>query len=119
MMALAPILVWAADPADLELVPMSLKVMAALAVVLGLVLILYALLRRGGRWLPSGQNSAIKLIEVRHLAPKKILYLVEVNNSTLLLGATAERLEALAEWPQQPGGDFEKVLNAQKTQEEQ
>lgn len=114
-----PYLGWAAETADLELVPMGLKVMASLALVLGLVLLIYALLRRGGRWIPSAQNSAIKLVEVRHLAPKKTLYLVEVKGSTLLLGATAEHMETLAQWPSGADDSFSAALKEQMTSEEQ
>lgn len=92
---------------------MSLKVMGALTLVLGLVLLLYALLKKSGRWIPTGQNREINLIEVRYLAPKRALYLIEVNGTRLLLSGTGERMESLAQWPAQPQKTetFENLLN--------
>jgi flagellar protein FliO/FliZ len=88
----------AVDEAETQLLPMGLKVTAALAVVLGLMLLIYAALKKSGRWIRSGKDSAIKLLEVRYLAPKKALYLIEVNGTKLLLSGTAGRLEAVAQW---------------------
>lgn len=110
---LLPTTAYALDSVETELVPMSLKVMGALTLVLGLVLLIYALLKKSGRWFPSGQNREINLIEVRYLAPKKALYLVEVNGSKLLLSGTNDRMETLAQWPLDKGtpSAFEQVLN--------
>lgn len=104
---------YALDSAETELVPMGLKVMGGLTLVLGLVMLLYALLKKSGRWIPTGQNREINLIEVRYLAPKKALYLVEVNGSKLLLSGTGERMETLAEWPLEKNNSshFEHVLS--------
>ncbi|OQY18214.1 MAG: hypothetical protein B6I36_07405 [Desulfobacteraceae bacterium 4572_35.1] len=99
VVAMSPNLAFALDSADTELLPMSLKVMAALAVVLGLMLFVYAGLKKSGTWMRGGKDSAIKLVEVRYLAPKRVLYLIEVNGSKLLLSGTSSRLETLAQWP--------------------
>jgi len=106
---------WAATGEDLELVPMSLKVLASLAIVLGLVLVLYAVMKRG-HLVPGGKGGEIKIVEVRHLAPKKTLYLVEVKDRTLLIGATTERIETLAQWPEQGGDRFGDVFAAAQEQ---
>ncbi len=96
---LQPMNGYALVAADTELLPMGLKTLAALTVVVGVMLLVYALLKKSGRWLKTGQDSAIKLLEVRYLAPKKALYLIEVKETTLLLSATSERMETLAQWP--------------------
>jgi len=101
--------VWAATGQDLELVPMGLKVLASLAIVLGLVLFLYAVLKRGNL-VPGAKGGEIKVVEIRHLAPKKTLYLVTVKDRTLLIGTTTEHMETLAQWPSQPAEDFAEVL---------
>lgn len=126
---LLPRVACAVEPGETDLLPMGLKVMGALVVVLGLVLLLYALLKKNGRWIPSAQNRAIKLIEVRYLAPKKALYLVEVNGSTLLISGTNDRLETLAQWSGETSQPtpFDHVLqeqslsdqNIQNTQEDE
>jgi flagellar protein FliO/FliZ len=104
---------WATQDADLALVPMSLKVLAALAIVLGIVLLLYALLKRG-HLIPLAKNGAIQVVEVRHLAPKKTLYLIEVRGRSILVGATAERLETLAQWSVEDSARFADVLEQQQ-----
>lgn len=90
---------WAVTPAETALLPLGLKVLAALVAVLGLMLVLSALVKKSGRWFPAAKNTAIRLIEVRYLSPKKVLYLVEVNGAQLLLAASADRLEKIAQWP--------------------
>ncbi len=101
--------VWAATGQDLELVPMGLKVLASLAIVLGLVLFLYAVVKRGNL-VPGAKSGEIKVMEIRHLAPKKTLYLVAVKDRTLLIGTTTDRMETLAQWPSQPMENFAEVL---------
>ena len=96
MLLLWPVPAWAADGAAGGMVAATLKLIAALAVVLGLVLLLYALGRKGTGWLPAAKGGAIRVVETRHLAPKKSLCLVEVRGEELLLGIGIERIEVLA-----------------------
>jgi flagellar protein FliO/FliZ len=77
----------------------SLRMLAALACVAGLMLAGYALLRRFGRWFPNAAGSAIRVREMRPLGPKKSLCLVEVQGRRLLLGITAERITLLESLP--------------------
>jgi len=72
-----------------------LQMLAALAVVVGLILLFYYV---SNRWLKSGMSVGgaqryIRLIETRFLAPKKSLFLVEVGGEYLLLGSSAEGLQ--------------------------
>ncbi len=72
-----------------------LQMLAALAVVVGLILLFYYV---SNRWLNSGMSVSgtqryIRLIETRFLAPKKSLFLVEVGGEYLLLGSSAEGLQ--------------------------
>ncbi|OEU73685.1 MAG: hypothetical protein BA874_00305 [Desulfuromonadales bacterium C00003068] len=110
---LLPTAAYALNAVETDIVPMSLKVMGGLTLVLGLVLLIYALLKKSGRWLPTAQNREINLIEVRYLAPKKALYLLEVNGSRLLISGTNERMETLAQWPlgKSTASAFDQVLN--------
>lgn len=98
LISMMPDVALAVEPTDTQLLPMGLKVLAALVVVLGIVLLIYAGLKKSGRWIRVGKDSAIQLLEVRYLAPKKALYLIEVNGSKLLLSGTPGRLEAVAQW---------------------
>ncbi len=70
------------------------QMVAALAVVVGLILVLSWL---GGRWLntgggPAAGNRYIRVVETRYLAPKKSLFLVEVAGEYLLLASSGEQL---------------------------
>lgn len=70
------------------------QMIAALAVVVGLILVLSWM---GGRWLNTGGGPAagqryIRLVETRYLAPKKSLFLVEVAGEYLLLASSGEQL---------------------------
>lgn len=84
----------AGSPAGL-VVP-GLKMVAGLAVVLGLLYLLYALSRRGLFLLPGAKEGLIRIVEVRSLGGRKGLCLVEVHGQELLLGFGPERIECLA-----------------------
>ena len=65
-----------------------LQMLAALAIVVGLILLMY---HAANKWLPrlspsGGVNRYIRVLETRYLAPKQSLVLVEVGGEYLLLG---------------------------------
>ena len=71
-----------------------LQMLAALALVLGMIYLFYYV---SNRWFKVGihQRGAerhIRLVETRHLAPKKSLVLVEVGGEFLLLGSSGDNL---------------------------
>lgn len=97
----APVSVFAApaDPSDLSLVPMTLKMLAALGVVVGLFLLLYALVRKSRTWLPGGSaHDSIDVRAVRHLGPKRALYLVDVDGQRFFISAAGEQIRLLSKW---------------------
>ena len=117
ILLLWPVPAWAADSPGGGMVAATLKIIAALSVVLGIVLLLYALGRKGlgTGWLPSAKGGAIRVVEMRHLAPKKSLYLVEVRGEEFLLGVGLERIEVLARFEragQAPAEGFSAALDA-------
>ncbi|GAM09686.1 flagellar biosynthesis protein, FliO [Geobacter sp. OR-1] len=72
-----------------------LQTIAALAVVVGLILLFYYV---SNRWLRAGlatgnQQKYIRVIETRFLAPKKSLVLVEVGGEYLLLSSSGDGLQ--------------------------
>ena len=93
--------------------PASLKLIGALTVILGIILLLYYWSRKGFGFLPGPKTGAIKLIEVRHLMPKKSLFLVEIRGRELLLGVGVDRIELLSRLDWQNTTPFEETLNAQ------
>ncbi|MCF6289657.1 MAG: flagellar biosynthetic protein FliO [Desulfobacterales bacterium] len=84
----------AGSPSGL-LVP-GLKMVAGLAVVLGLLYLLHALSRKGLFMMPGAKQGLIRIVEVRSLGGRKGLCLVEVRGQELLLGFGPERIECLA-----------------------
>lgn len=77
----------------------GLQLWAGLAVVMALILLLYAAAQRWLRWPAGGRGGIIQIRETRPLGPKKVLYLVKVRDRELLLGVTGERIELLSEMP--------------------
>ena len=74
-----------------------LRMTWGLLVVLGVMLILYALVRKRFSLFQSPTGSAINIVELRHLMPKKSLCLVEVKGQHFLLGLSADRVSLIAE----------------------
>jgi flagellar protein FliO/FliZ len=70
------------------------QMIAALAVVIGLILITWHYFNKFTRSAAAGRFAAkhIRLVESRSIAPKKSLLLVEVGGEYLLLSCTADRL---------------------------
>jgi flagellar protein FliO/FliZ len=98
---------WGTD----TMLPASMKLIAALAIILGIILLLYYCSRKGLGFLPGPKTGTIKLIEVRHLMPKKSLFLVEVRGRELLLGVGVDRIELLSRLDWHNTTPFEKTLN--------
>ena len=80
-----------------SLLMLTLQMVASLALVLGLIYLFYHL---SNRWFKLGAPTRggerhIRLVETRHLAPKKSLVLVEVGGEYLLLGSSSDNLTFL------------------------
>lgn len=113
----APGLLQAAETVDDPglLVP-AVKMVAALAVIIGLLLLLYAASRKGFGFLPKQSEGAIRVLETKSLGGKKFLSLVSVRGEELLLGISNERIECLSKLP--PRSDFSAELQQQQLAED-
>lgn len=89
-----------------------LRMMTGLGIVLGLLLLLYALARKGVGGLSGGRTGLIKIVETRHLGAKKALCVVEVGGEQLLLGIGAERIDLLCRLEKGGASGFEQSLQA-------
>jgi flagellar protein FliO/FliZ len=71
-----------------------LQMFAALAIVIGLILITRHFSGKFLKGLPTGRFASkhIRLIETRYIAPKKSLILVEVGGEYLLLSSSGDNL---------------------------
>lgn len=82
---------------NLSLYGSSLRMIWGLLVVLGIILIIYALVKKRFSLMGSGgKGSIINIIETRHLMPKKSLYLIEVRGKEYLLGTGNDSIELIA-----------------------
>ena len=86
----------------------SLKMVAALVVIIGLLLLIYAASRKGFGILPKQRAGSIKVLETRPLGGKKFLCLVSVRGQDMLLGISNERIENLGNLP--PRAEFADTL---------
>ena len=77
----------------------ALKMLGALAVVIGLLLLFYAASRKGFGILPRSKDGQIQILETRALGGKKFLCLVRVRDQELLLGISNERIDSLTTLP--------------------
>ena len=100
---------------DPQIWPLLLKMLAALAIVLGLMFLLSAGLRRlrWGRG-KAGQES-IEIQETRPLGAKKMLCLVNVRGRQMLLGITPDKITFLSHVdPPESKSSFAQAMDRQK-----
>ncbi len=109
-----PSLALAGEPSGEGLLPAGLKTMAALVVVLGVILLLFALSRKRPRWLSPNRAGAIKVVETRYLGPKKALCLVQVRGEEYLIGMGQDRIELISRIAGGPTPTFEETLQGQE-----
>lgn len=103
---------------DPQIWPLLLKMMAALGVVLGLMLLLSAGLRKYRFGREKAGNASIKIKESRALGSRKMLCLVEVRGQDMLLGITSERIMFLSHIPpRQSTAAFAQVMDEQNKKE--
>jgi flagellar protein FliO/FliZ len=74
----------------------SLKMIWGLLIVLGILLIIYGLVKKRVSLLQGGGKGIIKIIESRHLMPKKSLFLIEVRGREYLVGSGGDSLNLIA-----------------------
>lgn len=95
------------------------RVIWGLLVVLGVLFVIYGLMKKKMSFLNMSGKGLIKIVEVRHLMPKKSLYLVEVRGREFLLGAGHERIDLIAAINPEPTDSFAEVLKQSSTEERQ
>ena len=109
--AVNPATALSADSSDF--VSASIKMTWGLLIVLGIILIIYGIARKKLSFVQSGGKGAIKIIETRHLMPKKTLFLVEVAGKQYLLGAGTDSINLItAVTDSEKKTSFDKVLRS-------
>jgi flagellar protein FliO/FliZ len=87
-----------------------LRVIWGLLVVLGIILLLYALLKKKFSLLSHSSQQHIKILEVKPLMGRKALCLVEVRGQEYLLGISGDRIDPIAAIPKTPVSPFADTL---------
>jgi flagellar protein FliO/FliZ len=121
---LASLAFWGPFPTDIALgasgpdIPFSatLRLVWGLLVVLGILFIIYGLMKKKMSFLQTPGKGLIKIVEVRHLMPKKSLYLVEIRGQEFLLGAGQDRIDLIAAIDRNPDGSFTEILHQSETE---
>ena len=76
----------------------AVKMLAALAMVLGILMGLFYVSKRLNRRDGGGFGAKlIRIVDSRYVGPKKTITMVEVPGSILVLGTTQERISLLAQ----------------------
>jgi len=99
LLMLLPAVTWGGEngAASFSLLGSLLQMFAALAVVIGLILLSYY---AANRWLRGAGSSLgppkyIRILETRYITPKKSLMLVEVGGEYLLLASSGDQLNLI------------------------
>lgn len=87
------------------------KVVWGMLIVLGIMLLLYALLKNRLSVFHSKSSQSIKVLEIKPIMPKKSLCLVEVKGEEYLLGISADRISHIATLPKDKSTSFAATLN--------
>ena len=83
-----------------------------LLIVLGILLIIYGLIKKKGALFHGNNSGLIKVIETRHLMPKKSLFLIEVRGKEYLVGSGGDSLSLIASLDEKVSSNvrFEEIL---------
>lgn len=87
-----------------------MRMIWGLLIVLGIILVLYGLVKKRFSLLSNCQNKEIRVLEIKPLMGKKAICLVEVRGQEYLLGVAADRITHLATLQQRAGISFADTL---------
>ncbi len=89
----------------------SMRVLWGLLIVLGIIFAIYAFAKKKFNFLPGNNGkSLIKIIETRHLMPKKSIYLIDVRGKEYLLGVSDNNINLLSSIDNNDHEEFQSVL---------
>ncbi|MCK5517536.1 MAG: FliO/MopB family protein [Desulfobulbaceae bacterium] len=95
MVAFLPGDIYGAD-GEMDVMGSYFRVVWGLLVVLGVILILYGILKKRFSLFNTPASQSIKVIEMKPLMSKKALCLVEVKGEEYLLGISGDRITHIA-----------------------
>ena len=91
----SPARLWAAPDSPPDLWLSGLKLLVGTLLVIGIMLLVYVLNRKGFSLFKSGRSNRIHILETRPVGGRKSLCLVRVRGEDLLLGLGNDRVELL------------------------
>lgn len=97
----------------------ALRVLWGLLAVLGIILVIMAIAKKRLSFLHNSGKGAIEVIEVKHLMPKKVLYLVSVRGQEYLLGSGGDSLHLIAPIGGPTSQSFDEILTQSEQEIEQ
>lgn len=86
----------------------SFRMLWGLVVVLAVIFVLYAILRKKVSALQHNDKGFIKIVEVKHIMPKKSLMLIEVRGQEFVVGAGNDAIHSIV--PLQQSNSFSTIL---------
>jgi len=87
------------------------RVMWGLLVVLAIILVLFALLKKRFAIINPRSTKAIRVLEIQPLMPKKSICLIEVRGKEYLLGIANESITLLADMNSNSRSSFQEILD--------
>jgi flagellar protein FliO/FliZ len=91
----------------------SFRVVWGLLIVLGIILLLYGLLRKRFSLLSSSPDKQINIVEIKPLMGKKALCLVEIRGTEYLLGISESSISNIATLSPKKSQSFSETLQAE------
>lgn len=86
----------------------GLRMLWGLVIVLAIILIIYAILKRRFSVFKQQENCLIKVLEIKHVMPKKSLILIEVKGQEFLVGSGNDSINTIV--PVSNNQSFDSVL---------
>ena len=106
------------EGADPTLFSAGLRMFWGLLVVLGILLIIYGLMRKRLSFIKHNDNTAIKIKEIRHLMPKKSICLVEVGDQEFSIGLGGDTINLISEVSTKKNQSFNETMASIKNDDE-
>jgi flagellar protein FliO/FliZ len=114
-----PFELWAASLETTDLFFSGLKMFIGMTIIIGLMLLVYTMNRKGIGFFKKNRTGRINIVEMRHLGGSKMLCMVEVKGRELLLGVGNDRIDFLYDLSDSPvhcgfADEFQRYVEAEK-----
>lgn len=113
-----PQLAGAADMQVPELFPSALKMIGSLLLMLGMLLGMYFLFKKGSI-LSSGGKGEIQILDIKHLGGRKSVCLLQVKGRQMLVGVSQDGIGLLSQLDREGDASrFEQELRQKKSSQQ-